>query len=140
MVFHHEAAFGVTLEARLRDGPMQTRDVLRIAQELAAGLRAIHDLGIVHRDLKPSNVFLERFAGQERAVVTDFGLARTSSLDPYATIDGGQIVGTPGYLAPEVRRGESATPRSDIYAFGIVAVLVERAGRDSIALGIHIPE
>jgi tetratricopeptide (TPR) repeat protein/tRNA A-37 threonylcarbamoyl transferase component Bud32 len=110
---------GETLAARLASRRLGVEEGLRIAQEIGAGLDAIHELGIVHRDLKPGNVLLEKSLRGERAVVMDFGLARVLSEEPSRT-DAGYIVGTPSYIAPEVRAGRAATARADVYSFGIV--------------------
>ncbi len=76
------------------------------------GLAALHRAGILHRDLKPSNVLLVE--GQAR--VSDFGLARVAGA---STLTGtGVVLGTPGYLAPEVAQGERASAASDVFALG----------------------
>jgi serine/threonine-protein kinase len=74
---------------------------------------------VVHRDLKPSNIFLEETRTGEKAVVTDFGLARSYSEGAPLT-EAGRAPGTPSYMAPEVLAGEQATPAADIYSFGVV--------------------
>jgi serine/threonine protein kinase len=66
---------GDTLDARLKRGPFDLRDALRIAIELADALDRAHRAGIVHRDLKPSNIMLTRSG----AKLLDFGLARTAA-------------------------------------------------------------
>ncbi len=110
---------GETLSARLASRRLGPEEGLRVARQIGAGLDAIHELGIVHRDLKPGNVFLEKSLRGERAVVMDFGLARVLSEEPSLT-DAAHIVGTPSYIAPEVRAGRAATARADVYSFGIV--------------------
>jgi eukaryotic-like serine/threonine-protein kinase len=111
---------GETLAERLRRmSPMRAEDALRFGKEIAAALDCAHANGIIHRDLKPGNVFLEFHMTGVRAVVTDFGLARNWS-EGHWSMDGGYVVGTPAYIAPELLNGDVATPQSDVYSFGIV--------------------
>ncbi len=121
-----ELLSGETLAARLRrDGPMPPTTALPLLRQIAAGLGAAHKAGIVHRDFKSENVFLVPDAADEtglRAVIADFGIARGAAEDPAAaklTMAGG-VVGTPAYMSPEQLAGETVTPASDIYAFGLV--------------------
>ena len=107
---------GGSLEDRLsRQGSLPLDEALRIVAEIATGLDALHRSGLVHRDVKPSNLMLYE---DGRAAITDFGLAK----GPAYTVltKPGQVMGTLDYLAPELIRGEAATPSSDIYAFGCV--------------------
>ena len=114
---------GETLRDRLeRDGALPLRRLLGLAVQVAQGLGAAHTRGIVHRDVKPENIFL---LADGRVKLLDFGIAR--QVPPADAVNEtvlvtrpGIIMGTFGYLAPEVIRGEPATPQSDIFAFGIV--------------------
>jgi serine/threonine-protein kinase len=108
---------GRTLEARLRtDGPLPVPDLVHVIAHVAAGLDALHQAGIVHRDVKPSNVLLD---ANGDAALTDFGLAKGRA---YTVLTSpGQVLGTLDYLAPEIVRGQDATPASDIYGLGCVA-------------------
>jgi tetratricopeptide (TPR) repeat protein len=124
---------GETLAARLQRMSVGPQDAVRIAADVARGLDAIHETGIVHRDLKPGNIFLEARPTSERAVLTDFGLARSAKQDAALTL-AGHAVGTPSYIAPEVRAGKPATAAADIYAFGVVlAELFEQQRSASVA-------
>ena len=111
-----EYVAGGSLEDRLREeGALPIAEALRIGAEVATGLDALHRGGLVHRDVKPSNLMLYE---DGRAAITDFGLAK----GPAYTVltKPGQVMGTLDYLAPELIRGEAATPSTDIYAFGCV--------------------
>jgi serine/threonine protein kinase len=91
-----------------------------IALQLAEGLHAAHTSGIIHRDFKPQNIIMAVKSGVvPRAVITDFGLARALDLRD-ANHNYSLRAGTEEYLAPELRAGERASVRSDIYAYGKV--------------------
>jgi tetratricopeptide (TPR) repeat protein/TolB-like protein len=112
---------GEPLSERLaRHGRMTAADALPIARQMAAALTAAHAAGIVHRDFKSGNVMLVDAAGRgSRAVVTDFGLARSSTAP--SSLTGTQtLVGSPAYMSPEQVTGDEVTAASDIYSFGIV--------------------
>ncbi|MEM8735162.1 MAG: serine/threonine-protein kinase, partial [Planctomycetota bacterium] len=106
---------GLSLLQRVdKEGTLATCEVVRIGFQVASGLAAAHAQGIVHRDVKPANVLLENTV--ERAMVTDFGLARVAS---EATMThSGTISGTPQFMSPEQARGEAVDPRSDLFSLG----------------------
>lgn len=109
---------GETLSARVRrEGPMLPSDAVRMLREVAWGLAYAAGRGVVHRDVKPDNIIIERATG--RAVITDFGIARTESASGLTGV--GQVVGTPHYMSPEQAAGEAVDARSDIYSLGAVA-------------------
>jgi eukaryotic-like serine/threonine-protein kinase len=89
---------------------------LRWLAQVAEALDFAHERGIVHRDVKPANLLIDEH-GDVR--LGDFGVAR----EPLATdlTLAGHVVGTPGYLAPEVAAGEPATPAADVYSLAVVA-------------------
>ncbi len=102
-----------SLADKLREGPMEVDDVIRLAIQLCSALAAAHRAGIVHRDIKPGNVLL----GEDGTVkITDFGISRAMG-DVQLTATG-EISGTPAFLAPEVARGEDATSASDVFSLG----------------------
>ena len=107
---------GETLSSRLaQQGRLSPDEARDIALQICAGLAEAHRSGVIHRDLKSANIMLcEEPDGSCRTVIMDFGLASGRSFS--SPEDGG----TPGYLAPEVLRGEKASKESDIYALGVV--------------------
>jgi len=108
---------GESLAERLAtQGALDLKEVLRIGMQAAAGLAAAHDQGLVHRDVKPANILLEM--GVERAVLTDFGLARAA--DDVSLTRWGIIAGTPQYMSPEQAKGEPLDGRSDLFSLGCV--------------------
>lgn len=119
---------GETLAQRIAAGPIPLRTALPLIRDMAAALSAAHEAGIVHRDFKPNNVMLVRSdAGAERAVVTDFGLARDIASD------GPDTAGTPAYIAPEQAAGAGPSPAADQYSLGLVIgelLTGKRPGRD----------
>ena len=88
-------------------------DRLADAAGVIAGLAAIHGAGIVHRDVKPDNVLRME---DGRLVLSDFGLATDLPDSTMVSV----FVGTPHYMAPEVREGDPATTRSDVWSLGVV--------------------
>ena len=112
---------GETLAARLRrTGAVREEEGLAVARQMVEGLSAIHGAGIVHRDIKPNNVILDGKGSNLRLWITDFGLARAVAVE--STLAGSRILiaGTPGYIAPELYRGQPASRASDLFAFGVV--------------------
>ena len=108
---------GESLAERLTaQGTLELKEILRIGMQAAAGLAAAHEQGLVHRDVKPANILLEK--GVERAVLTDFGLARAA--DDVSLTRWGIIAGTPQYMSPEQARGEPLDGRSDLFSLGCV--------------------
>jgi serine/threonine protein kinase len=110
---------GETLRARLQRGELPVAEALSIARDLARALAVAHAAGIAHRDVKPANVMLTA-ESPSRTVLLDFGIAR--SLDPAATMTSTSfVVGTAGYIAPEIAMGGRAyDARADLYSLGIV--------------------
>jgi|tagenome__1003787_1003787.scaffolds.fasta_scaffold20955447_2 hypothetical protein len=94
-----------------QEGPISGKDLHWFARCLAEGVASVHAVGVLHRDVKPSNVLLEG----RTPILIDFGLARVAD-DPKLTHTG-WLLGTPGYLAPEILYGEDATTASDVHSW-----------------------
>ncbi|MEU7987036.1 serine/threonine-protein kinase [Streptosporangium canum] len=94
------------------DGPVGGDDLVRLARGLAEALAAVHAAGVVHRDLKPANVILT----DGEPVVIDFGIA--CALDSASVTVSGAVLGTPGYLAPEVLEGAGSGAEADLFSLG----------------------
>ena len=131
---------GETLDVSLRKNVLLPRDeALAIFRQMIAGIAAIHDAGIVHRDIKPTNVMLDRSGLRLSVSIMDFGLARLYESD--ATLPGmATIAGTPGYLAPELIRGNRPSRASDVFALGVLLHQVltgERPVESADGLNLH---
>jgi len=132
---------GETLARRLRrTGCLTTAEALPIVGQIASGLEAAHKAGVIHRDFKSANIMLVPVPGEGiRAVVMDFGLARSAVDDDAASADYGRsqsmvvgevssgpitgsdtVLGTPDYIAPEQLERKQITAAADIYALGVV--------------------
>ena len=117
-----------TLENVRRSGRANETEVARWYADVLEGLRAVHAAGIVHRDVKLENVLLD---AEGHVVLSDFGVSRILSkglgkeieavaTESIKTPEDAQVLGTKGYLAPEVRKGEKATAAADYYALGFM--------------------
>jgi serine/threonine protein kinase len=112
---------GKSLQAHVEShGPFETKDVVRIGMQIAAGLAAAHQQGLIHRDIKPANILLEQDVS--RVVITDFGLARAA--DELAMTQTGWLAGTPHYMSPEQARGAAIDARSDLFSLGGVLYFI----------------
>ncbi|HST42861.1 MAG TPA: serine/threonine-protein kinase, partial [Conexibacter sp.] len=121
-----ESEQGLYLAMRLIDGPrladliaerrLDMRRALALLEQVADALDAAHAAGLVHRDVKPLNVLV---GAGDHAYLADFGLTRADGAT--AATAAGTLAGTVAYLAPEVVRGEEASPASDRYAFAAMA-------------------
>jgi len=97
-------------------GGLVGADLARVAYGLAEALVVVHSADVLHRDVKPSNVLLE---GRD-PVLIDFGLAQLT--DDMTLTQAGWLLGTPGYLAPEILYGDGPTPAADVHAWAATVV------------------
>lgn len=108
---------GGTLRDILARGPLDGATAWRYLQQVGQGLQHAHEAGIIHRDLKPNNVLIHN---DGRAVLADFGLARSANNQDTRLTSAGFALGTPGYMAPEQVLGQDLDHRADIYAMGVM--------------------
>src|ERR1017187_5741809 len=120
-----EYVTGATIQALIPRAGMPWKEAVRIAVQVADGLRRAHSAGIIHRDIKPSNVMVQE-GGPVK--ILDFGLATLSASAVLADDDDtltdrpltkeGVVVGTISYMSPEQAQGKPVDARSDIFSFG----------------------
>jgi serine/threonine protein kinase len=109
----------------VEEGPITGPDLTWFAACLAEGVASVHAVDVLHRDVKPSNVLMEG----RTPILIDFGLARVAD-DPRLTHTG-WLLGTPGYLAPEILYGEDATAASDVHSWAAATTCRSCGGRPS---------
>jgi len=102
-------------------GSLPPTDMLAILGPLADALTTAHELGLVHRDVKASNVILGHDAQGPRPVLLDFGLVKLLDTDGPGLTSSRSMLGTPAAMAPEQMKGQPVTPRTDVYALGLLA-------------------
>src|SRR5437773_10534750 len=131
---------GETLDARIKSKPLELKESLSLAAQIADALSEAHSHGIIHRDIKPGNIMI---TSRGQAKVMDFGLAKLiqsseavqSEAETEALLsEPGAIIGTVPYMSPEQVRGDKIDARSDIFSFGVVLYEVF-SGRQPFASG-----
>jgi serine/threonine-protein kinase len=132
-----ELVTGVPLNVWVQEEQRSLDDVLRVGSEIAEAISAAHNAGVIHRDIKPANILVTT-AGHPK--IMDFGLAKALAEGAASHGDAGAsrtmdlltrtgvIMGTYGYLAPEVLRGSPPSVASDVFSLG--CVLYYMATRD----------
>ena len=108
---------GDTLKARLDQGPLTSKEIIKIVDAVGSALAYAHRQNVLHRDIKPSNVLV---AADGQVYLADFGLARIAQLGE-STLSGDMIIGTPQYISPEQAMGvKDLDERTDLYSFGVM--------------------
>ncbi|AKT40315.1 serine/threonine-protein kinase PknK [Chondromyces crocatus] len=125
---------GEDLAERLERAPLSVHETIALGLMATEALETAHARGVVHRDIKPSNFILEG-GDPRRPRLLDFGIARIDA-GQRALTRTGVLMGTPGYLAPELARGELADARSDLFSLG--AVLYECLAGRAAFTGSHV--
>jgi Tol biopolymer transport system component len=123
-----ELVEGPTLSERLKSGPIEVPEALRIAIGITEALEAAHGNNVVHRDLKPGNV---KITPAGKVKVLDFGLAKAlgdtagsgdtnASTEIQGETKTGMVMGTAAYMSPEQAEAKITDKRSDVWSFGVV--------------------
>lgn len=109
---------GVSLEDYIHQNQIYPHQAAQITCILARAVHYAHQQGIIHRDLKPQNILMR---DHKSPMITDFGLARRMGGEAKDRLtQTGDIVGTPGHMAPEQINGENPIPQMDVYALGSI--------------------
>jgi serine/threonine protein kinase len=126
LYFVMELLEGMDLESLVRQhGPVPAGRVVHILGQVCASLEEAHVRGLVHRDIKPANIHVGRLGlVYDFVKVLDFGLVKAiadGNREHSLTTQAGLIIGTPGYMAPEIALSDRVDGRADLYALGCVA-------------------
>lgn len=139
----HQACHYMSMEYVPGNSLREARDKLTrkqkvdVIKQVAKALDFAGKKGYVHRDIKPENILLHE---DGRAILTDFGIARSQHATQGLTVTG-KVIGTPYYMSPEQTKGMAVDHRSDIYSLGIVlfqalAGYLPYDGPSFVAIGI----
>jgi serine/threonine protein kinase len=116
---------GETLADLIKRGPLDAKQALELASQVADALSEAHSRGITHRDIKPANIMV---TSRGRVKVLDFGLAKlpparedihSGTATQSQLTDPGTVIGTVAYMSPEQLRGEPIDSRTDIFSLGV---------------------
>ncbi|WP_410605119.1 serine/threonine-protein kinase [Amycolatopsis sp. lyj-90] len=108
---------GGTVHSRFQAGGVGAEQACAIGLATLAGLHAAHEAGVLHLDVKPKNLL---FTTQGVMKVADFGIAKVISEGATLVTHGGEVLGTPAYIAPEQAMGNALSPAADVYSAGTV--------------------
>lgn len=109
---------GGSLKDRIERGPLPLQEAEHLLRQIASALDYAHRRGVIHRDIKPDNILLD---DEGNALLADFGIVKILEGDATSGLTGtGGVLGTPAYMAPEQSQGLGVTPKTDIYALGVI--------------------
>lgn len=108
---------GGTVWSRFKDRGFALETTCAVVMAMCAGLHYAHQRGVLHRDVKPENLL---FSGDQVLKITDFGIAKVVGGSETLATRGGEILGTPAYMAPEQAEGRELGPAADVYAAGVM--------------------
>jgi serine/threonine-protein kinase len=108
---------GGTVWAHFKNHGVGPETACAVAMATCAGLHYAHERGVLHRDVKPENLL---FSAERVLKITDFGIAKVVGGSETLATRGGEILGTPAYMAPEQAEGRDLGPQADVYATGVM--------------------
>jgi WD40 repeat protein/serine/threonine protein kinase len=108
---------GGTLRSAIEKGPYSLKATARVVNQIASALMIAHRNNVIHRDVKPSNILLDE---DGNAYLSDFGIATTQIEGSKNASQSGRVSGSAGYISPEQINLQPVSPRSDMYAMGII--------------------
>jgi WD40 repeat protein/serine/threonine protein kinase/DNA-binding XRE family transcriptional regulator len=108
---------GGSLADMLQSGPPAHPTIMRVLEQICAGLHAAHRAGVIHRDIKPANILLDE---DGNAYLADFGIAKNLSEANGGLTSGQIVIGSPAYISPEQILAEPVKPQTDIYSLGVM--------------------
>lgn len=100
---------------RIQMGSIEAAEAINFSKNLLEVVQYIHGQGVIHRDLKPENILIEEKHSISMFKIADFGLAY------FSTENKTKCSGSPGYIAPEILRGQPYNSKSDIFSVGVIS-------------------
>lgn len=111
---------GELFDRIVQKGSFSEKEASVVVSDVTSAVQYMHEMGIVHRDLKPENLLYSDNSSSSRIKITDFGLAKFIT----ATEVMSTPCGTPGYVAPEILKGERYGPEVDMWSIGVILYIL----------------